>query len=278
MRASDSLSVLARKWRGRHATGCRLTVKKRLTARWLRITSLRGDMASHYPSVERNWATADGSTAFVPSCSRPCCPRVARLILPGILRRDATNLPPDRQIARCSPPILSKVICVSAYLNIAALAISFTALIISSFFAVRQSSSAHHSNQLPIINDIFKEIRSSQFREQEESLWESLPTLGQNIGFSQLPKGLRDEAYNVSFTYLMLAYLVSMRILDRRLAVLPIHYRIVRTWEAIEPFVMQEREIRGDQLSFLNLLESFVGFVKRQDILRIVEQVNDSFR
>jgi hypothetical protein len=209
---------------------------------------------------------------------RPSGPRVARPIPPGILRPDVTHLPQDHQLARCLPPSLSKVICVSAYLNIAALVISLTALIISSFFAVKQSGFAHHSNQLPIINDIFKEIRSSQFREQEESLWESLPTLGRNIGFSQLPKGLKEAAYNVSLAYLMVAYLVSLRILDRRLAVLPIHYRIVRTWDTIEPFVMQEREIRGDQLSFLNLLESFVGFVKRQDIPRIVEKVNDSFR
>jgi hypothetical protein len=34
----------------------------------------------------------------------------------------------------------------------------------------------------------------------------------------------------------------------------------------------------GSEFSFLNLLELFVSFVKRQDIQRIVEEVDDSFK
>lgn len=162
-------------------------------------------------------------------------------------------------------------------LNVVALVISLAALGVSSFFAIKQVNTAHHANQLPIVIDIYREIRSPQFRQQEETLWNRLPALERNTSFSHLPKDLKDAAYDVCYAYLMLAYLVSLRIIDRRLAILPIHYRIIRTWEVVQPFVLQERDARGDELSFLNLLESFVDLVKRQDISYIVKEVGRSF-
>jgi len=85
---------------------------------------------------------------------------------------------------------------------------------------------------------------------------------------------LREAADNVCLTYLMLAYVISLGIADRKLAILPVHYRVVRTWDVVSPFVVQERKLRGYELSFLSLLESFVNFLKRQDIQRIVKALN----
>jgi hypothetical protein len=128
------------------------------------------------------------------------------------------------------------------------------------------------------MNDIIREITSPKFRQQEELLWDKLPALGQDVAYSQLPGNLREAADNVCLTYLMLAYVVSLRIVDRKLAIVPVHYRVVRTWEVASPFVVQERNLRGYEFSFLNLLESFVNFIKRQDIQRIVEDLNRSFK
>src|SRR5579864_88870 len=91
--------------------------------------------------------------------------------------------------------------------NVAALVISLAALAVSSFFAIRQIGTARHANQLPIINDVFREVRSPQFLRQEQLLWQKLPAMRQSIGFSHLPEELRDAASNVCFTYLMVAYL-----------------------------------------------------------------------
>jgi hypothetical protein len=166
----------------------------------------------------------------------------------------------------------------STSLNVTTLVISLIALAVSSIFAVRQINAAHHANQLPIINDILREVRSSKFLREEQLLWQKLPALRSDVRFSHLPEDLREAAYDVCFAYLMVAYLVSLKIIDRRLAILPIHYRIIRTWDAVAPLVVEERRHRGDELSFLNLLESFVEFVRRQDIQSIVDEVNTSFK
>jgi len=166
---------------------------------------------------------------------------------------------------------------VSTTLNVTALVISLFALAVSSFFAIRQIGAARNANQLPIMNDILGEIRSPQFRQDEELLWDKLPALGHDVAYSQLNDTLRKAADNVCLTYLMLAYVVSLRIVDRKLAILPVHYRVVRTWGVVSPFAAQERKLRGYELSFLNLLESFVEFIKRQDIQRIVKELNEPF-
>jgi hypothetical protein len=105
-------------------------------------------------------------------------------------------------------------------LNIVALVISLAALTFSSFFAIRQIGAARNANQLPVMNDILGEIRSPQFRRQEELLWDKLPALGRDVAYSRLPDNLREAADTVCLTYLMLAYVVSLGIVDRKLAIL----------------------------------------------------------
>jgi len=171
----------------------------------------------------------------------------------------------------------SRVGTVATSLNIVALVISLAALAVSSFFAIRQIGTARSANQLPVMNDILGEIRSPQFRHQEELLWGQLPALGHDVAYSRLSHNLREAADNVCLTYLMLAYVVSLGIVDPKLAILPVHYRVVRTWDVVSPFVVQERKLRGYEFSFLNLLESFVKFIKCQDIQHIVKTLNKPF-
>lgn len=165
----------------------------------------------------------------------------------------------------------------TALFNMSTLAISLLALGISALFAVRQVNTANRANQLPIVIDIYRRMWSPELRNQEELLWRKLPKLAKGVRFSELPKDLREAAYNVCYAYLMVSYLLSLDIIDRRLAILPIHYRITKTWDAVERFVRAERVARGYELSFLNLLESFVNLIRRQDIDQVVESVIRSF-
>lgn len=163
-------------------------------------------------------------------------------------------------------------------LNILALVISLAALATSAFFAIRQIGTARNANQLPVMNEILRRFFSPKFRYQEELLWDNLKDQGEDVAYSQLPDNLRKAADSVCSVYLMLAYVVSLKIVDRRLAILPISYRVVRTWEAVSPFVVRERKLREHEVSFFGLLESFVEFIKRQDLQSIDKELNEPFK
>ena len=164
-------------------------------------------------------------------------------------------------------------------LNIITLVIALAALAVSSLFAIRQIGTARNANQLLVVNEILREFWSSKFRHQEELLWDKIKDQGEDVAYSQLPDNLREAADNVCSTYLMLAHVVSLRMVDRKLAILPISYRVVRTWEAVSPFVVRERKLRGPEGSFFfSVLESFVEFIKRQDIQSIVKELNEPLK
>jgi hypothetical protein len=63
----------------------------------------------------------------------------------------------------------------------------------------------------------------------------------------------------------MFAYLVAFRVIDERIAILAIHYRLVRTWAVIQPFAEKERVLRGGADTYLNTLEEFAKNVAEKD-------------
>jgi hypothetical protein len=154
----------------------------------------------------------------------------------------------------------------SNLLNIAAIIISFVALAVSSFLAIRQSLAAKQANRIPVFIDLFKDARNPEFRDRERSLWRDLNEHEPSLGFSGLPKGQRHDAEIVCSYYSTLAYCVTIGIAEHDLAVIPVYYRLLRTWEAVYPFVRAERKIRNDGGSFLTLLEDFVAEAKLTDI------------
>jgi hypothetical protein len=73
-------------------------------------------------------------------------------------------------------------------------------------------------------------------------------------------------AYNVSIYYQILAYMDAFGVIDKRLAILPHHYRVAKTWSAVKPYVESERLIRGDYYSFLNFFEDFAVMCERESL------------
>jgi hypothetical protein len=73
------------------------------------------------------------------------------------------------------------------------------------------------------------------------------------------------------------AYLSLLGVADDKLAILPLHYRLTRTWRSIEPFVLSERRLRNDPLAFFNVLEAFVERVQAVDISEEVQAVRKRF-
>jgi hypothetical protein len=154
----------------------------------------------------------------------------------------------------------------SSLLNIAAIILSLAAVAISSYFAIRQSLAAKQANQIPVFIDLFKDARNPEFRDRERSLWQDLNEHDPSLGFEGLPKGQRHDAEIVCSYYSTLAYCVTIGIAEHDLAVIPVYYRMLKTWEAVYPFVVAERKIRNDGGSFLTLLEDFVAEAKLTDI------------
>jgi hypothetical protein len=124
----------------------------------------------------------------------------------------------------------------------------------------------HRSNQLPVVISFMNEYRSDEFLKRERQLWVELP--GQHdpeVGFEGMPEPLRTHMYYIGIFYQTIAYLVTNRIYNERLAYLPYHYRLIKTWNVLEPFVQGERRLRGAAGTFLNAAEDFVRLVRRED-------------
>ncbi|MEV1057707.1 hypothetical protein AB0I92_10685 [Micromonospora chalcea] len=150
--------------------------------------------------------------------------------------------------------------------NALAVFTAFAALAVSLIMSSRQNDLGHNANQLPVVVELFSEIRSYEFLRKEEELWRDLPKISAPVPLSELPAPLKEYAFNVTNFYSMIAYLWMLQAVDERLAIWPVHFRAVKTWETIRPFVQAERAARGAEHSFLNVLETFVAKIEETDI------------
>ena len=91
---------------------------------------------------------------------------------------------------------------ISNILNIAALFASLLALAMSSVLALRQSRLMRDANQLPVVIDLFRELRADTFITREQEIWRSLPgDQDPAQGFGGIPTPLRTYVYDVSLFY-----------------------------------------------------------------------------
>jgi hypothetical protein len=154
----------------------------------------------------------------------------------------------------------------SMFLNVAALVISLLALAVSTYLTRRQSIAAKQANQIPVFVDLYREARTPDFYSRERSLWENLSGHDPAKGLSGLSAELRHNAEVVYSYYSNMAYCISIGVVERDLAIMPIHYRMLKTWDAMYPFVIAERKIRDDGGSFLTMFEHFASEARRTDI------------
>jgi hypothetical protein len=153
--------------------------------------------------------------------------------------------------------------------DLAALIASLVALVLSTLVAIRQSQIAKGSNHAAIVVELYRDFRSVEYRQQEHLLWSELPKIKEPMRFSEIPEPVQSAAYYVCNLYQMVAVLISLGIIDKRLAILPGFYRMMRTWNIVKPFVEAERSARGNSLPFLNLFEALVMRVSTSDVTAI---------
>jgi hypothetical protein len=168
---------------------------------------------------------------------------------------------------------------ISTVLNVAALLASLLALAILSFLALRQSRLMRDANQLPVVIDLFRELRADTFIMREQEIWRSLPgDQDPDQGFGGIPTPLRTYVYDVCLFYQTVSYLVKFKMIDDRLAYTALHYRVLRTWSSVELFVRGERALRGGRNTFLNSFEEVAEAMRREHIRRDGPAVLDRIR
>ncbi len=154
----------------------------------------------------------------------------------------------------------------SQAINLLALLVASAAVVTSSSLTWRALRLNHNANHLPVVLDALKDQRTGEFTRREAVLWEQLPQHDVALGFAGLPEPLRGCAYEVSCYYQHLACLAEYGVANWDFIAVQTTYRMLRTWDCIQPYVHAERRNRGSANSFLNSYERFAEGVKATDI------------
>jgi hypothetical protein len=135
----------------------------------------------------------------------------------------------------------------SLIISIIGLALSVVATVMSLFILARQTVFLRQSNHIPISVDLAQEFRSDSFLESQDYVINKLrQEHGPDLGVSGLPADARKAVDRVTSYFTGLGALAVQRMLDEPYAVTFMGYRANRAWSELEPYIIREREIRGD--------------------------------
>jgi hypothetical protein len=132
----------------------------------------------------------------------------------------------------------------NAIFNIAALAFSFMAIIISAVSARRQAADSRRANMMTFMTELGQRTRSQDFRSAYDYVLKELPKFDPALGLFGLPEQARSHALLVGGFYDDVGILVVTGVLDEDLVV-TLYYTSLKTmWRALEPYILGERNIR----------------------------------
>ncbi|RPF30342.1 hypothetical protein [Streptomyces sp. TLI_185] len=154
--------------------------------------------------------------------------------------------------------------------NIAALAISLTALVISALLALEQLRSTQRANRLAMIFDGFRETRTPAFRTSVEYVLYHLRDEFPNVvSYLDLPEEPKEHVRQVAFFYDELGKLVVHGAVDRDLIIGSYGLSIHRAWIAVAPYVYRERELRQRAvLPYLEHMAAVTSEITAADVHR----------
>ena len=147
--------------------------------------------------------------------------------------------------------------------DIAALAVSLLALAVSVFTALRQMTIMRDSNQLPVLVELFQEFRSTDWQRAEAYVLGRLRAEHDpEVGFSTLPDEARLSVGKVIGYFSGMGYLIQREMADEGLVIPLVGYRASKAWDALEPYIRREREIRGPGDRYACMYEDLVVRVR----------------
>ncbi|MFI7410296.1 hypothetical protein ACIBU0_16700 [Streptomyces sp. NPDC049627] len=128
--------------------------------------------------------------------------------------------------------------------TVLALFISVVSLAASSVVSARQIRLAHNSNLLPVVVELFRETRQSEFSRAIEYIKSDLARdHSPEFGYRRLPDEPLGHVRRVSLFYDDVGKLVAHGIVDERLIIGSYGPNILNMWEVLAPYIYREREL-----------------------------------
>jgi hypothetical protein len=145
-------------------------------------------------------------------------------------------------------------------LNILAVTASFAALAISTSLSFRQVTYARHANHLPFAAQMLQEWRDPTFVRDEEFVHQQLADDHDSaLGISGLPLETKQRVLHVLSFYQSVAALAVFDIVDRDKIVFMLGRRALRSWHALEPFILTERNNASPNVTMYSLFEDLAS-------------------
>lgn len=161
----------------------------------------------------------------------------------------------------------------NAIFNVAALAFSFLAIIVSVVSARRQTTDARRAMVISFITDLGQRTRSQHFREARDYVLTQLSQHDPALGIYGLPEPARDHVVLVGGFYQDVGTLTLTGVLDKDLAAAFYYTDIKDVWRALERYIIGERNKRqlrggGSVFTAFEDLAFHVDSVSEKKLLR----------
>lgn len=131
-----------------------------------------------------------------------------------------------------------------AVVNLISVGVALIAVAVAVWQVRTSTERAERALSLPIITEIAREIRSSEFRQSVIYLQKNAPPVPDSGGFDSLPENFREQAYKICYFFDYLGILAMYEIITEDMVVDWVGTRLMQTWITIKPYIEAEREHR----------------------------------
>jgi hypothetical protein len=132
----------------------------------------------------------------------------------------------------------------SSVVNLISVGVALVAVAVAVWQVRTSTERAERALSLPIITEIAREIRSSEFRQNFIYLQNTVLPVPDSGGFESLPEEFREQAYQICYFFDYLGILVLYGIITEDMVVDWVGTRLVLIWATMRPFIEAEREHR----------------------------------
>ncbi|HEX4816059.1 MAG TPA: hypothetical protein VFV66_25215 [Nonomuraea sp.] len=154
---------------------------------------------------------------------------------------------------------------ISVLINVGAVVVSISAVVVSSWLARNQFKAQRHGNHIEPMIDLLEEFRSLEFHRNYAFIRDELPKLSSDKGISGLDEDVQRKIYDIGYFFQLYAILAYLDVIDRQFAGALLRRRYLEVWRSLEPFVRKERELQGlPQGTILNIFENFAADLAAQ--------------
>lgn len=137
-----------------------------------------------------------------------------------------------------------------------------------------QSKYQKHNNSFPVIVDIFKEVRSIEFKEHLDYIQrKDLKNFPATLGFHGLPDGAKYHVIHVSHFFDYIGLLVANKLIDKKLVIGFIGGTIQTTWKLLQPYIDHERQKGGQNSIYQQYFEYLAALVEETPPEQIINNL-----